>query len=75
MWQLVIFLTASVDVLLRVDATNRTTSFGAATTSNFASQIRPFRRLYAVTCKPPMFVQPVCTACHLPFCAHSQVDG
>ena len=37
MQQLVIFLTVSVDVLLRGDANNRTTSFGGATTSNFAS--------------------------------------
>ena len=36
-WQLVIFLTASVDVLLKGDATNRMASFGGATTSNFAS--------------------------------------
>ena len=34
--QLVIFLTASEDVLLRGDANNRTASFGGATTSNFA---------------------------------------
>ena len=37
MQQLVIFLTASVDVLLRGDATNSTTFFGGATTNNFAS--------------------------------------
>ena len=34
-WQLVIFLTTSVDVLLRGDATNRTASFGGATMSKF----------------------------------------
>ena len=33
------------------------------------------RSLHAVTCKLPKFVQPVCTACRLPFYAFSQVDG
>ena len=75
MQQLVIFLTASMDVLLSGDVTNSTTSFDGATMSNFASRIKPIRRLHAVTCKPPMFTQPVCTACSLPFCARSQVDG
>ena len=45
--------------------------------SNFAFRIKPFRPVHAVTCKRPMIVQPVCTACHLPFWACSQLlmDG
>ena len=43
--------------------------------SNFASRVKPFRQLNAVTCKRPVFVQPDCTACCSPFCARSQVDG
>ena len=49
MKQLVIFFTASVDVLVRGDANNRMASFGGDTTSNFAFQIKPFQRLHAVT--------------------------
>ena len=37
MQQLVIFLTVSVDVLLKGDATNSTVFFGGTITSNFAS--------------------------------------
>ena len=40
MWQLVIFLTASVDILLTGDATNRTVTAGVANTSYFASWIK-----------------------------------
>ena len=36
------FLTASVEVFLRRDATNRMTSSGGATMSNFTSRIKPF---------------------------------
>ena len=56
------------------EATNGMASFGGAATSNFATRIKPFRRLRAVTRKPPMFLKPICTACRLPFYARSQVD-
>ena len=36
---------------------------------------KAFWRLHAVTCKLLMFMQHVCTFCHLPLCACSQVDG
>ena len=40
------FHTASVEALLRRDATNRMACFGGDTTSNIASRIKPFRRVH-----------------------------
>ena len=45
----IIFLTASVEVFLSIDANSRMASFCRAPTSNFASRIEPFRCLHIVS--------------------------